>query len=155
MDLQNKNWFLVWLVMLLLCFLAVAELYPEPSFRIMAGELQRLETIFQTSETNRQNWQLQANKLQIQAQKLSRESTTLQAQLKAERETTQDLRKSFEKLENDRLIEIGNLQKDKTKLTGERDKARKTRDIYGIILLIEIIGAIGAIVWKFKRFLPF
>lgn len=155
MNLQNKNWFLVWLVMLLLCFLAVAELYPEPSFRITAGELDRLETIWQTSQADRQNWLSQVQKLKTEAGKLKADSATLNSQLSAERQKTLDLRKSFEKSENDRLNEIGNLQKEKTKLTGERDKARKTRDIYGIILLVEIICAIGIAVWKFRRFLPF
>lgn len=155
MNLQNKNWFLVWLVLLFLCFLAAAELHPEPSYRIIAGELDRLETIWQESQADKLNWLSQVKGLKTQVTTLKTLSTDLNSQLSAEQDKTEALRKSFEKLENDRLNEIGNLQKDKIKLTGERDKARKTRDIYGIILLVEIIGAIGIAVWKFRRFLPF
>jgi len=160
MQLENKNWLVVFLVLLFLCFLMAAELYPQ-SYHILEPELTRLEQISQTYKTDRPKLLLQVQTLKTVVTRLQADSTTLNKQLLAERTQTQTLRQSFEQSEKDRLSEktalygvIEKWETDYNKKNVEYLKARNQRDMFGLILLVIGIIALGLLVWKLKRFIP-
>ena len=141
-DGKKEFWLFCLVCLLLLC--AVARLHPEPSFRIMESETTKLETIWQQSQADKQNWLSQVQKLQA-------DSTRLNSQLLTERQATERLRKSFERLETDRLTQIDRLNTEKTALQVNLEKTKRTRDVYGVILLSILSLSIIFVFMKIKR----
>lgn len=122
------------------CLLA-ACLHGERWYLIPEWELSRLETISQTWETDRQNLLLRLADLRQTAERLSRDSRTLSAQLKAEREARQNAQKSFERSEADLLArtrerekEIASLRKEAAKRETAARRAKGARNTLALIL---------------------
>ena len=128
------------LVCVCVCSLA-ASLPSEQWYRVSETELSRLETISQGWETDRQTWLSRAGELKGKVQTLQQESKTLNAQLAGERETTANLRKSFEKSVSDQLqraseyeTEIASLRDLKSKAEIALLEAKNQRNMLFFIL---------------------
>lgn len=160
MQEQHKV-FLLFCALCLFLMLCLADLSPQ-SYRITETELTRLEQISQQLPKDKQNWLSLVTKLQIQVTTLKTLSTNLNSQLSQERTQTQTLRKSFEQSEKDHLNDKIELTKDRDKWKADYNKknvdylkTRNQRDMFGLILLVLGVCALGLLVWKFKRFIPF
>jgi len=142
------------LVCLCAVFLAASP-RSEQWYRVSETELSRLETISQGWETDRQTWLSRASELKGKVQTLQLESKTLNAQLAGERETTANLRKSFEKSASDQLTkaseyetEIASLRELKSKAEISLLKAKNQRNIL-FFALAALVGSLG--VWVFLK----
>jgi len=142
------------LVCLCAVFLAASP-RSEQWYRVSETELSRLETISQGWETDRQTWLSRASELKGKVQTLQQESKTLNAQLAGERETTANLRKSFEKSASDQLTkaseyetEIASLRELKSKAEISLLKAKNQRNIL-FFALAALVGSLG--VWVFLK----
>ena len=110
------------LVCLCAVFLAASP-RSEQWYRVSETELSRLETISQGWETDRQTWLSRASELKGKVQTLQQESKTLNAQLAGERETTANLRKSFEKSASDQLTKASEYETEIAALRDLKSKA--------------------------------
>lgn len=126
--------------------LLAASLCSEQWYRVSETELQKLENISQNSETDRQNWLLQASELKAKVQILQQGSKTLNEKLTKERETTKSLRTSFEQSETEQLkrasdyeTEIAGLKEKKGKAELDVQKIKNQRNT----LLFILLGALG------------
>ena len=136
-------------------FSLAASPHSEQWYRVSETELSRLETISQGWETDRQTWLSRASELKGKVQTLQQESKTLNAQLAGERETTANLRKSFEKSASDQLTkaseyetEIASLRELKSKAEFSLLKAKNQRNIL-FFALTALVGSLG--VWVFLK----
>ena len=105
------------------CCLPAVSLHSEQWYRVSETELSRLETISQGWETDRQTWLSRASELKGKVQTLQQESKTLNAQLAGERETTANLRKSFEKSASDQLTKASEYETEIAALRDLKSKA--------------------------------
>ena len=128
------------LVCVCVCSLA-ASLRSEQWYRVSETELSRLEAISQSWETDRQTWLSRASELKGKVQTLQQESKTLNAQLAGERETTSNLRKSFETSASAQLqkaseyeTEIASLRELKSKAEIALLKAKNQRNALFFVL---------------------
>jgi hypothetical protein len=143
-------------VLVCVCALSLAaSLRSEQWYRVSETELSRLETISQGWETDRQTWLSRASELKGKVQTLQQESKTLNAQLAGERETTANLRKSFEKSASDQLTkaseyetEIASLRELKSKAEIAMLKAKNQRNIL-FFVLSALVGSLS--VWVFLK----
>ena len=138
-------------------FFALAALYPQ-AYPITEPELSRLETIWQQSQADKQNWLSQVQKLKMEASQLKTDSITLNSQLSLERQATDLLRISSEKLEAEKnsIIlskqnEIENLTSQKNTLLIKQQKLIKQRDILVIIILMTGIVCLVLLAYRFRK----
>ena len=113
-----KKYF-AFLVLCVFCF----SLAAQSEYTITEPELERLETISANWEKSRQRLQLQAQNLKAKLNEALRKSETLNRQLSAERETSRNLRLSFNEYENavqttltENLAQIEKLEKKNMRL---------------------------------------
>jgi septal ring factor EnvC (AmiA/AmiB activator) len=135
-----------------------AALLPAQQYLITEQELQILESISASWETNRQNLLSQAKELTSLVSKLRAESATLKEQLSGERQTTKSLRKSFEQSESEHIKRELNLKVSLDSETAKRADAEKDvlevrnqRNILAGVLLFVTIGLVVFLVLKLKR----
>ncbi len=147
------------LVCVCVCSLA-ASLRSEQWYRVSETELSRLETISQSWETDRQTWLSRASELKGKVQTLQLESKTLNAQLAGERETTANLRKSFETSASAQLqkaseyeTEIASLRELKAKAEIALLKAKNQRNALFFVLSAVLLGLACFVFVKLQFFI--
>ena len=126
-----KKYF-AFLLVCVCCF----SLAAQPEYTITESELERLETISTNWEKSRQRLQSQVASLKAKLNEALTKSETLNRQLSAERETSRNLRLSFNEYENAVQKE---LTKEKSKIENLQKKNARLK--IGIVVLAGVVFA--------------
>jgi hypothetical protein len=110
---ENRDYFFTLLVGLLLsCVAGVLQAgEPDPAaympmYLISELELRSIETYLEQSDREKRTWLLQVHELKTQANRLQRDSETLNSQLAVQREQNRMLQRSFNEYETGSLTAI-------------------------------------------------
>jgi predicted nucleic acid-binding Zn-ribbon protein len=123
-----------------------AVLLPAQQYLISEAELQKLESILESWETDKQNLLSQARGLKGTAEKLRTESKTLNEQLQTERTITRSLRQSFETSEAAHISRAVEMEQKIDTLSQEKAETEKNllevRNQRNIVIGIAAFGFI-------------
>lgn len=142
MCVKNLSMILCSLLFLLFCFMPVCVYSQdaqaqERMYLILESELSSIEQYKQNSEKEKQSWLSRVQNLSMRAEKLERDSASLNNQLSQARAQNRKLESSFNEYEKENLILLssknGEIEELKQKAANEKIKSQR-RLIINIVL---------------------
>jgi len=136
---ENRICVIMLFAALLLCS-AWGVLHGEEWYLIPESEVQMLENIRKSYETDRLSWLSQVQKSQMESDGLKVLSGSLNSQLSAERETVKNLTLSFNAYEADQFQRMSQKDTEISRLKTENEKLKGRVPLAIIITIVSIIG---------------